>query len=200
MQWPPYFVLDLNERDVLPPDWAEQVRAATEAPERLVVQSGAEIAQGDEMFSILGGADVRARFGWLWDLYHREFREFVSQSFERPAFAANRISSSITLNILEGAGAGHDWHTDSNQVTGVFYANTLEQGDGGELEFRHPDHETASLRPRAGTFICFPGAISHRVLPLRESGLRLSFTTLYYDSAEDQPFANLDDRYELSPA
>lgn len=197
MHWPPYFTLDLTALGLLPRDWAEQVRAATEAPERTNVQSGAEPVPGDEQFSILAGADVRARFGWLWDLYHGPLREFVTQSFGQPAFAANRVSAAITLNILEGHGAGHDWHTDANAVTGVFYASTMA-GDGGELEFRHAGYEIAHLRPRAGTFACFPGAVSHRVAPLTGAGQRLSFPMVYYASAEDQPFASAHDRYELS--
>jgi hypothetical protein len=147
----------------------------------------------------LSGASVRARFGWLWDLYHGPFREFVRQSFERPVFPANRVSSAITLNILEGVGAGHDWHNDANPVTGVFFASTLAEGEGGALEFRQPDGEIAHLQPCSGTFICFPGRISHRVAPLRVPGPRLSFAMLYYGSIEDQPFANIDDRYEMSP-
>jgi hypothetical protein len=199
MHWPPYFALDLTAQGLLPRDWAEQVQAATEAPERTIILTGAAPQPGDERFSILAGADVRARFDWLWNLYHRPLREFVGQSLGRPAFAANRISSAITLNILEGKGAGHDWHTDANAVTGVFFASTMD-GDGGELEFRHPDRDIAQLRPRAGTFVCFPGAVSHRVAPLKRTRQRLSFAMIYYDSVDGQPFASPDDRHELSAA
>lgn len=199
MDWPPYFALDLTRTGLLPHDWMDQVHAATRAPERLIVQSGAEVMPGDERFSILPGPAVRARFGWLWDLYLSQLRDFVSTSFGQPAFAANRVSSAITLNILEGVGAENGWHTDSNQTTGVFYATTLDESEGGALEFRHPEHGTARLAPRAGTFVCFRSPVSHRVAPLTVAGPRLAFAMIYYDSVEDQPFANLDDRYEMSP-
>jgi hypothetical protein len=199
MNWPPHFLLDLNDQNALPHDWAAQVHAATHAPERVIVQSGADIAPGDEKFSILGGADVRARFDWLWHLYLGSIRAFVADRFGRPVYPANRISSAITLNILEGVGAAADWHTDANAVTGVFYA-AVPEGSGGELEFRHSGCPIAQIHPRAGAFICFPGSIEHRVVPLRSPEPRLAFAMLFYDSATDQPYANLDDRHELSAA
>ena len=200
MHWPPYFTLDLVAQDLLPADWLEQVHAGAAAPERVAVTTPGMPLPGDGQFSILAGTDVCARFGWLWDLYHRQIRDFVTQSFARPAFPANRVSSAITLNILEGAGAGQDWHTDANAVTGIFFATTLTEGEGGELEFRRPDGETAQLRPHAGVFACFPGHVSHRVAPLSLPTQRLSFPMIYYDSVEDQPFASVHDRYELSTA
>jgi hypothetical protein len=198
MNWPPHFVLDLNGQNMLPHDWASQVHAAIHAPARVIVQSGAEIAPGDEKFSILEGAAVRARFDWLWRLYLGPIRAFVADRFGRPIYPANRVSSAITLNILEGVGAETGWHTDANPVTGVFYAAVPEKGSGGELEFRQPGSPIEQIRPRTGTFICFPGAIEHRVVPLHDSKPRLAFAMLFYDSAVDQPFANLDDRHELS--
>lgn len=197
MQWPPYSVLDLSAKAMLPPGWAEQVRAAMAAPERTIVQSGAEIMPGDEKFSVLTGHDVRARFGWLWDLYHGPLRAFVTQSFGKPVYAANRVSSSITLSILEGAGAGQDWHTDVTEITGVFYATGVTEGEGGEIEFREGDR-TATLRPTAGSFVCFPGRISHRVAPAVSDKPRLAFPMLYYASAQDQPFASEGDRHEFT--
>lgn len=199
MNWPPHFVMDLNDPDALPPDWAVQVHAATRAPERVIVQSGADIVPGDEKFSVLEGAAVRARFDWIWRLYLGPIRAFVADRFGRPVYPANRISSAITLNILEGVGAETGWHSDANAVTGVFYA-AVPAGSGGELEFRHPGYPVAQIQPRAGTFLCFPGAIEHRVVPLRSPEPRLAFVMLFYDSAEDQPFANFDDRHELSVA
>ncbi|MDB5705938.1 MAG: hypothetical protein JWN66_3054 [Sphingomonas bacterium] len=196
MNWPPHFVLDLDNQNALPHDWAAQVQAATHAPECVIVRSGAD---SDEKFSVLAGTDVRARFDWLWRLYLGPIRAFVADRFGRAVYPANRISSAITLNILEGVGAEAEWHTDANPVTGVFYA-AVPVGSGGELEFRHPGCPIAQIHPRAGAFICFPGSIEHRVVPLRSPEPRLAFAMLFYDSAIDQPFANLDDRHELSVA
>jgi hypothetical protein len=199
MHWPPYLTLDLAAQGLLPENWVAQVRAGAAAPERVTVATPGEPRPEDGQFSILPGPDVRARFGWLWDLYHRQMRDFVTQGFGRPAYPANRISSAITLNILEGTGATQEWHVDATAVTGIFFATTLAEGEGGELEFRRDDGAIAQFRPRAGTFVCFPGPISHRVAPLSSPIQRLSFPLIYYDSVEDQPFASAHDRYEMSP-
>ena len=197
MQWPPYFILDLSAKAMLPPNWTEQVHAAMAAPERTIVQSGADIMPGDERFSILAGHAARARFGWLWDLYHGPLRAFVTESFGKPIFAANRVSSAMTLNILEGQTAGQDLHTDATEITGVFYATDVTEGEGGEIEFRDGER-MATLRPTAGSFVCFPGAISHRVAPMLSSRPRLTFPLLYYATTHDQPFASEHDRHEFT--
>jgi len=137
---------------------------------------------------------------WLADLYRGELRNFVTRSLGCTAYPANRVSSSITLNILRGEGAGQDWHTDQTLATGVLFATTLAEGEGGELEFRNDASDTARLSSRAGLFVCFPGPIQHRVAPLLSAGERLSFPMVYYASAEDQPFASAGDRYEASLA
>lgn len=193
----PYFALDLAAQGLLPHGWAEQVSAATAAPERIVVQTGVELRPEDEQFSILEGAPVRARLPWLWDLYLGPLRSFASERFGSPLFVANRVSSAITLNILDGVGAGQEWHVDSNPVTGVFFA-TSHEGDAGALEFQHPDGEIVRVHPRAGMFVCMAKPILHRVAPLDAPGQRLSLAMLYYDSPADQPFANADDRHEMS--
>ena len=66
------------------------------------------------------------------------------------------------------------------------------------LEFQHSDGGITRVYPRAGTFVCMAKPILHRVAPLDAPGQRLSFAMLYYDSPTDQPFANADDRHEMS--
>lgn len=196
MEWRPYFTFDLAAHGFMPADWEAQFRAAAMAEERIVIATPTEPSPYDGQFSILEGGPIRARMPWLADLYRRELRDFVSRSLASEAHPANRVSSSITLNVLRGEGAGHDWHTDQTLATGVLFANTLGEGEGGELEFRNDAEATARLRCRAGLFVCFPGPIQHRVAPLQSDGERLSFPMVYYASAEDQPFASAGDRYE----
>lgn len=197
----PYFAMDLAAQGLLPADWEAQVRAAADAPERVIVPvSALGPSPEDGQFSILPGPDVRARLGWLWDLYLGPMRDFVTQSFGQDIFPANRVSSAITLNILAGEGATAEWHVDATAMTGIFFAATRAEGEGGELQFRDDSGETASLLPRVGTFVCFPGSISHRVAPLLSPTPRLAFALLFYASAEDQPFASADDRHEMSHA
>jgi len=53
------------------------------------------------------------------------------------------------------------------------------------------------LAARAGTFVCFAGPTEHRVAPLLAPCERLAVAMTYYDSPEEQPFANESDRYVL---
>lgn len=200
MEWRPYFTFDLATHGLMPADWKAQLRAAALAEERIVVATPTEPSPYDGQFSILEGGPVRARMPWLARLYRGELRNFVTRSLGCTAYPANRVSSSITLNILRGEGAGQDWHTDQTLATGVLFATTLAEGEGGELEFRNDAGDTARLSSRAGLFVCFPGPIQHRVAPLLSAGERLSFPMVYYASAEDQPFASAGDRYEASLA
>ncbi len=193
----PWFALDVVAAGLLPEDWLAQVLAAARAPERIAVQTGVAPKPEDDIFSILPGPAVRARLGWLWELYLGPLRAFASESFGRPLYVANRVSSAMTLNILDGIGAEQAWHADSNAVTGVFYATT-HAGEAGALELRDSDGSVAQFRPRAGMFVCLRGHLQHRVVPLDSRCQRLSFALLYYDSPTDQPFASADDRHEMS--
>lgn len=192
MDWPPYRALDLEEARLLPPDWSRDIEALAAEPRLIEVLSG----DGDDRwtFAIREGDAVRDRLPWLWALYHGPLRAFAAARSRRPLFAANRLSASITLNVFSGRGAALDWHPDANPVSGVFFATTSE--DGGALAFRGEDGHECQVFPRAGTFLCFPGGVQHRVTPTRSSMPRLSFVMLYYESVADQPFANVADRYE----
>ncbi|WP_337847771.1 hypothetical protein [Sphingomonas sp.] len=188
--WPPFRTLDLAAAGRLPDDWAGQVSALADAPERIAL-----IDTPAWSFGIVEGDRLRARLPWLWRLYHGALRDFAGTSLGQPVFASNRLRAALTLNILRGGGATNDWHRDANCVTGVFYA-AVPQGAGG-LSFRDSDGRTATLVPRAGLFACFPGAIEHRVDPLPEGCERLAIAMVYHASPTDQPAAYGADAYTL---
>lgn len=184
--WPPFHQLDLAEAGLLPPGWLDDVEAAARGPDRQLIEKG--VVDGERWrFTLLPGDLVRERIGWTRDLYHGPLRDFASERYGRTLFPANRLSATVSLNILAGRGAGHGWHTDMNPVTGILFATTLGEGEGGVLEFRAPDGRTASLRPHAGLFLAFVGPVSHRVTPLTVPGPRLALPMNYYNSAADQP-------------
>jgi hypothetical protein len=198
MNWPPFFALDLNPMGLLPMGWDVEVDALSRGPDTQVLTT-AESPGSTEAerwsFSVVTGDRVRDRLDWLWQLYHGHFRIFASQSFGVELYPANRLDATTTLNILEGRGAGNEWHRDSNPVSGLFFATSLEPGDGGELQFRSSDGRFCEIRPSAGVFLCFDGSCEHQVAPLQTATRRLSFPMTYYTSAEDQPFANENNRY-----
>jgi hypothetical protein len=184
MPWPPFFVLDLAEQGLLPPGWSEAAFSFEDRP-AIPIMAG----EGDApwRFDIIEGDSIRAELGWLFDLYLGPLREFSSRSFGTPLFPCRHERATITLNILTGLGAGNDWHTDQNPVTALFYPQTLAPDQGGLLQFKRADGATAEIAPRAGSFVCFDGAVPHRVTPLT-SGTRLAYAMLYFHSLTDQPF------------
>lgn len=200
MHWPPYFALDLNPTGLLPSGWEAQVDALSRGPDTQILADLPSPGSTDAerwSFSVVTGDRVRGRLDWLWRLYHGLFRQFASESFDAALYPANRLDATTTLNILEGRGAGNEWHRDANPVSGLFFATTLLPGEGGELQFRSSDGRFCEIRPGAGVFVCFDGSCEHQVAPLNAATRRLSFPMTYYASAEDQPFANENNRYEI---
>lgn len=188
--WQPFHTLDLATAGLLPAGWDEQVAALADAPERIAV-----IDAPDWRFDIVEGNVIRAHLPWLWQLYHGPLRAFASARMGQPLFASNRLSATLTLNILRGTGATNDWHCDANAVSGVFYA-AIPAG-AGTLSFRDGDQRTATLAPHPGLFACFPGAVEHRVDPLPPEGERLAIAMVYHTSPTDQPPAYGRDVYTL---
>jgi hypothetical protein len=200
LNWPPYFVLDMNPTALLPAGWEADVQLLAEGIDRqkLVTAPSPEPADGESWsFSVVTGDRVQAQLDWLWRLYHGQFRAFASERFGAALYPANRLDATTTLNVLEGRGAGNEWHRDTNPVSGLFFATSLAPGDGGALQFRSPDGQFSEIRPYAGLFVCFDGSCEHQVAPLLAATRRLSFPMTYYSSAVDQPFANENNRYEL---
>ncbi|WP_404367658.1 hypothetical protein AB5I39_13230 [Sphingomonas sp. MMS24-J45] len=191
----PFHTLDLLAADILPPHWQDDVRLLAESPARQVLYDGGPDVPGEPagLFACVDGAAIRSALPWMWALYHNELRSFAAESVGYPLFAANRLRAAITLNILSREGAANVWHTDMNAVTGVFYAVVPETG--GDLMFRDGAGGEAVLRPRAGLFVCFEGAVEHQVTPLAADGRRLAIPMVYHRSAVDQPLAFGDDAY-----
>jgi len=193
MTWPPFFTLDLIEHGLLPEGWDAATRALAEAPERQPIDMG----DVPWAFSVVEGDVVRDRLPWLWRLYHGALRDFAAKAAGFPLFAANRLRASITLNILSGAGAWSDWHKDMNQVTGLLFVTVSDPDGAGDLLFRDGAGREARLVPRPGLFVCFEGAVEHRVAAISSAGPRLSLPMLYYRSATDQPAAYGENIYTL---
>jgi hypothetical protein len=198
MNWPPFFTLDLDAMGLLPLGWDIEVDALSRGSDVQILTEAVTLGSteaGRWSFSVVTGDRIRERLDWLWRLYHGHFRNFASESFGTALYPANRLDATTTLNILEGRGAGNEWHRDANPVSGLFFATSLEPGEGGELQFRSSDGRFCEIRPRAGLFVCFDGSCEHQVAPLQTATRRLSFPMTYYASAEDQPFANENNRY-----
>ena len=200
MNWPPFFLLDLNPLDLLPANWIKNIDEVATGPYRQTLitdPSPAANGGGSWSFSVVTGDLIREQIKWLWQFYHGAFKQFAGDSFGFELYPSKRLDATITLNILDGCGAGNIWHNDANPVSGLFFASTLAEDEGGELQFRSSDGRFCEIRPRAGNFVCFDGSCEHQVAPLKTAVRRLSFPMTYYRSAEDQPFANENNRYVI---
>lgn len=197
---PLFHVLDAAAARLLPSGWQDELSALGHSDEMQVLEEhplDTAGGIGPWRFAVLPADQASRHLGWLWRLYHGEFRQFASARFGRALFPSNRRSATTTLNRLDGLGANNDWHRDANPVTGVFYGSSLKPEEGGQLQVRDSAGTIQELAVRAGTFVCFAGQVEHRVAPLLGSGERLAVAMTYYDSREDQPFANESDRYLL---
>lgn len=196
MPWPPCFETDLAAEGVLPDGWRQQVLALADAPDLQRIIDSTDPETGEPWrFEVLQGDCVRERLPWMWDLYHGRMIEFASERFGRLLYPANRLKATLTLNVLTGRGANNNWHRDMNPVTGLLYATSFEEGEGGELWIYDEVDDLAVIRPRAGTFLCFEGGYEHSVTPLLRPGRRVTVAMNFYDSPIDQPEADPADKY-----
>jgi len=191
-------VFDAAAAGLLPSGWQDELAVLAHSDEVQVLEVrpfDADSGQDPWRFSVLTADRTSLQLDWLWHLYHGEFRGFASECFGRPLYPSNRCSATTTLNLLEGLGAGNEWHRDAIPVTGGCFGSTLMPDQGGQLQVRGADGAMEELAVRAGVFVCFAGPLEHRVAPLLAPLVRLAVPMTYYDSVEDQPFANESDRY-----
>ncbi|HEX4694825.1 2OG-Fe(II) oxygenase [Sphingomonas sp.] len=198
MAWPPFFTLDLLALGLLPSGWDEDLIALVDAPERQIIYPSEFSPQVDGeswSFAVVSGDLLRDRCSWLLPLYLGRMLAFSASSFDRPIFVEKRLRSAISLHILCGAGARIDWHAHSNMVNGLLFVSSADEAGGGDLKFRDGDGREIAIAPKAGTFVCFDGAVDHCVTPLRSSAPRLSVPLIYFTSADEQHPAYGDDIY-----
>jgi hypothetical protein len=93
--------------------------------------------------------------------------------------------SSITLNLLRGQGSRYERHVDTNSITGLLFANSLTQDDGGALRLYYPDSPPVNVYPKEGTLLLFDARwVPHEVMPLLRNAMRLSIPMNYFLSTD----------------
>jgi hypothetical protein len=193
VKWPPYSSVTLGLQD-LPSDWIYQIEQTIEKAARITElrgdgPTGHEASDAQAMIvKVVDGYAVRENLPWLWDLYASSLRQFCETVCGKALYLANDIVSSVNINLLEGEGARYERHVDSNPLTGLLFATTLEGSKGGQLVFQHPETgELAQVEPRLGQFLCFDARrIVHWVAPLGGLHTRISIPMNYYESAAQQ--------------
>jgi hypothetical protein len=120
--------------------------------------------------------------------------ELAQKAVGRELVPSQRERSAININMHDFLGSRYDWHVDSNPVTGLLFASTLRESDGGSLVFDDGDGCETSFCPERGRFLVFDARRTpHTVTPLTRPLCRLSIPMNFFfeDEPEERP-ADLD--------
>lgn len=184
---------DVSALQLLPINWCEQIDnvARTLCQRQLLDGKSATSRESDPDVAIeldvVSGEVIARELPWLLDLYRTHFRSLAATVARAQLYPAKDVSSSININRIAGVGRRYEWHVDSNPITGLLFAASLKEGDGGELLFREGDF-TRRVVPEKGIFLAFDAReVPHRVEPLLRDVVRLSIPMNYYLSPDIQP-------------
>ena len=183
---------------LLPADWAEQVRACSDAHARWRRGRSGNVTSREGDFDevdlpqvgVVSGDVVARRLPWLATLYAGAFLECANR-FGGPYAVSDDPPSSININHCR-RGMRYEWHVDSNPLTALLYATSHPLGQGGELVFR-PDSRMEQgspwevrIAPEAGRLLLFDARrVAHCVTPLLDPD-RISVPMNYYQETEPQ--------------
>jgi len=191
-EWAPYSAWNLEEAELLPKAWLNDVLRVVSQHEQKTILDGRSITSREPSggvsieVGVVSGNAIQRHLPWLFALYANELRVFASRVAGAEVYISNDLASSININVLRGECARYEWHVDSNPLTGLLFVTSHPAGSGGELLFEKPPFRCV-VRPVAGTFIAFDArAIPHTVMPLEDDGLRMSVPMNYYLSPTDQ--------------
>ena len=103
--------------------------------------------------SVVDGEVILRELPWLYQLYTKELLDLASSTTGNTHVIADRLESSININVLDGIGACYEWHLDTNPLTGILFVTTHLTNDGGSLVFDTLDKGKVSVLPESGKFI-----------------------------------------------
>ena len=183
--WLPLYGRDFSADVSMPKDWDIQVLnlAKTRSIDTILdgdsptslEKSGTKIP-----ISVVMGEVISTELPWLYKVYENEMLEFSSRAFGTALFKCNGVDDSININLVRGVSGRYEWHLDTNPVTGLLFAETLDSDEGGALVFRKFEEEYR-IQPKRGMFYCFDARdIPHAVEPLKVARTRTSIPMNYY--------------------
>jgi hypothetical protein len=145
-------------------------------------------------YRVVDGEVIAELLPQVVELYERTIPE-LALSMSGIGLVPSRFPrSSVTLNLLEGLGARYELHVDSNSITGLLFASTLADLDGGALRLHYPGSDPIDVVPREGMLLLYDARwVPHEVLPLQRDVQRLSLPMNYFlpTDIEQRP-AHLD--------
>ena len=184
--------LDLIELNLLPIGWEEEIFNISQNNSTQVHLDGTHITSrepkntpGMDVYMVEGSI-IKDQLNWLYMLYSNQILNFANQYFDGNFECSESLDSAITLNALRGKNSRYELHVDSNPMTGLLFATTHTEEDGGELLFVHNDKKIV-VNPKSGTLLLFDGrGIPHTVLPLKNDSVRISIPMNYYFENQQQ--------------
>lgn len=187
-----YQEYNLQELNLLPTNWDKDLLSLANSNSYLVHLDGKSSTSREPSSSegadvlVVDGEIIAKKLTWLESLYKNELLELANRGFNNKYTTSNSIQNGININYLKGANARYEWHVDSNPLTGILYATTHNQGDGGELIF-DVNGDVQILYPSKGLFILFDAReIPHTVMPLKVNTFRISVPMNFYFENEEQ--------------
>lgn len=192
-----YTEADVAKLGFLPSDWVQHMRqvVAEHGVESHLDGSSTATREAEGTIGVdlrvLDGEIIERSLPWLTALYHGALLEMCQQVAGPLIQCSPDVRSSINVNSIQGIGGRYEWHVDTNPLTGILYATTHPEEDGGELFFQTVP--PTIVRPREGNFIIFDAReLTHSVLPLKRNVQRLCAVMNYYDEHGYHRPADLD--------
>jgi hypothetical protein len=133
---------------------------------------------------VVEGLVIQERLPWLVALYSGAFLDIAARATGRTVITSPLCISAININIIAGRGGRLERHVDTNHLTGLLFANDLDESHGGRLVI---DDQTSRIKinPKCGKLLLFDGREApHYVEPLAEDVSRITVVMNYYYADE----------------
>lgn len=188
-----YQEFDLVALKLLPDDWISQVN-------NIIDNKGTEIhldgkatssrepdgSQGCDYYVVSGG-DIYKSLTWLHNLYKKDLLGLANQFSDVEMTTSKNIKAGVNINCVEGLGSRYEWHVDENPLTGLLFASTQTEEEGGALVFKPDGKPEKVVYPKIGLFLLFDARqITHGVMPLKTNTRRISIPMNFYFALENQ--------------
>ncbi|MBS1520692.1 MAG: 2OG-Fe(II) oxygenase [Bacteroidetes bacterium] len=185
-----YAKFDLNELQLLPVGWREEIEKVALQQSYLVHLDGNSTTSREPANSkgtdinIVDGIKIYSSLPWLFRLYANELLTLANKHFPNKYKIDTELISSININYLKGRGSRYERHVDSNPLTGILFVTSHHEPEGGELIFEL-SRGVIKISPEPGIFILFDAReLPHTVTPLKKSAYRISIPMNFFLEGE----------------
>lgn len=180
-----FAAFDLEDTGLLPAGWREDVVRVASTRVRSAELKGGAPASLEPIgtlirYGLVDGEVVGEELPWLARLYADLADDLASRVAGRSILTSDKVINGVNINVLQGVGSRYESHLDTNPLTGLIFATTHAEEEGGQLEF---DVTPSPLifPPRAGMLLLFDATRApHRVTPLKKDVTRISIPMNFY--------------------